>query len=60
MEGRVGGVLICSDHQLDTADNIMCPSPEHLVIVDAYENRYEILDMNPLDLRSLKSLHTVL
>ena len=42
------------------ADNIVRPVPGHLVIVDAHENRYEILDMNSLDLRSLKLLHAVL
>jgi hypothetical protein len=42
------------------ADNIVRPSPGHLVIVDAHENRYEILDMNSLDVRSLKLLHVVL
>jgi hypothetical protein len=42
------------------ADNIVRPSPGHLVIVDAHENRYEILDMNSLDPRSLKLLHAVL
>jgi hypothetical protein len=42
------------------ADNIMRPSPGHLVIVDAHENRYEILDLDALDARSRKMLHTLL
>jgi hypothetical protein len=42
------------------ADNIVRPSPGHMVIVDAHENRYEILDMNALDPHSLKLLHVVL
>jgi hypothetical protein len=42
------------------AGKIMRPLLGHLAIVDAHENRHEMLDMNSLDPRSLNLIHAVL